>query len=449
MALFGSSGARGSLEDGFGPDLVARIAQAAANHWDVERVAIGRDVRLTGPSFAAAATAGVTAAGCDVDRLGVAPTPAIQSYAFSTGYPAITITASHNPPEYNGVKLSDSSGGEISMDDYRAIERRIEEGSLETADWSNFGQVRYVDDVNSRYVEQVVEALNKASISGQSLTVAVDPGNGAGGQTASRVFQRLGCGVHTINADLDGTFPERAPEPLPNELSPLRTLVTSVEADLGIAHDGDADRAVFIDERGRFVEGATVLATLAEHAAAEGDVIVSAITASQRLVDAANRAGAELVLTRVGAANILTKVRELHAQGRSVAIAGEENGGIIFPRYRLTRDGAYIAGRMLELIGERSASEVFEPYTGYVTIRRDLPYGSGQERDRLLTRAETWANQQDGRLQTLDGFRVDLDDGWVLIRASGTEPLIRVYTEARDNDRALELVNDAVEFIRA
>lgn len=448
MVLFGSSGARGSLDEGFGPDLVARIAQAAINHWAVDRVAIGRDVRLTGQSFAAAATAGATAAGATVDRVGVAPTPAIQHYAAMDGVPAIVITASHNPPTYNGVKLSDATGGEISMDDYREIAHRIESDDLGTAEWASFGEVTYVDGVPTSYADHVVDSLDQDDIRAERPTVAIDPGNGAGGITSPRVFRKLGCSVHTLNADLDGTFPGRSPEPLPNELGQLGTLVEAVEADLGIAHDGDADRAVFVDERGQPIEGAAVLAALAAHVATEGDAIVSAITASKRLVDTAERVGAELVLTQVGAANILTKVRELQAEGRTVAIAGEDNGGIIFPAYRLSRDGAFLAGRVLELVAGDDASSVFEPYTGYVTVRRDLPYASERERERLLQRAESWVGSHAGTVRTLDGYRVDLDDGWVLIRASGTEPLIRVYTEARDNKRALELADDAVQTIR-
>ncbi|MFW6152896.1 MAG: phosphoglucosamine mutase [Halobacteriota archaeon] len=447
MTLFGSSGARGSLEGGFDVGLVARIAQAAANHWSTPRVVVGRDVRLTGPSFAAAATAGITAAGSHVDRVGIAPTPAVQRYALEAGLPAVIVTASHNPPEYNGVKLSDATGGEISMSDYRAIERRIDEDRLETAAWDEFGTIRYVEGINDTYVSRLVDAIDADRIADAAPTVAVDPGNGAGGLTSPQLFRRLGCAVHTVNAQLDGTFPGRSPEPLPVVLGELSALVEAVDADLGVAHDGDADRAVFVDERARPIEGAAVLAALAEELVSEGDVIVSAITSSRRLEEVAERVGARLELTRVGAAHILSRVRELEAEGETVALAGEDNGGIIVPGFARARDGGYVAGRVLELVAGRPASAVFEPYTGYVTTRLDIPVDDVAERDQLLDRAGRWVERQEGTVRTVDGHRLDLDDAWVLVRASGTEPLIRVYAEAARKDRARDLVEAVTAYM--
>lgn len=444
MNLFGSSGARGALKDGIDPPLAATIAGAATRHWEADRVAIGRDGRLTGPSFAAAATAGATAAGADVDRVGVAPTPAIQLYAEQEGIPAIVITASHNPAPHNGIKLFDAVGGELAVADYAAIERRLDTHAIATASWEQFGSERHVYGTNQRYRTALARRLDVDRIRAAQPTIVVDTANGPGGLTSPRLFRSLGCTVHTLNAELDGRFPGRRPEPIPDVLGPLADLVEAVDADLGIAHDGDADRAVFVDETGAVIDGGAAFAALAAAVTEPGDAIVSGMTASLRLADVARTQNADLELTRVGAAHIGSRVRELHAAGRPVAIAGEENGGIIFPQQRPTRDGAFTAGKFLALITDRTASQVIEPYSGYSFVRRDLPYEDGDHRDVMLDRALRWAHAQPGEIRTLDGVRIDRDDGWVLVRPSGTEQLIRVYAEAREADLAKEFVSTVV-----
>ncbi|MFP4628710.1 MAG: phosphoglucosamine mutase [Halobacteriales archaeon] len=447
MALFGSSGARGPVDGEMDPSLVARIARAAVDHLDADRVAIGRDARLTGPALAAAATAGAAAGGADVERLGVSPTPAVQHHAEGAGVPAMVVTASHNPPTDNGIKLVDDDGGELAMDDYRAIEDRLDAGDVASTDWSAFGAVERVIGVNRRYVEALAEELATPALAEADLAVVVDPANGPGALTSPRLFRDLGCTVHTLNADLDGRFPNRRPEPVPEALGDLADAVVALDADLGVAHDGDADRAVFVDETGSVLDGGAVFAALAADAVGPDDVVVAGISASKRLADVASEAGACLELTRVGAAHILTRVRELEAGGTTVAIAGEENGGLVYPAHRLARDGAYTAGRFLHLVAERPASAVVEPYAGVAFRRRDLRYGDEAERAAMLERAERWARDAPGRLRTVDGFRLDREEGWILVRASGTEPLVRVYAEADDAATAGALIEEAVEAV--
>jgi phosphomannomutase/phosphoglucomutase len=444
MQVFGSSGTRGEVGAEFSPEFVLRVARAAATVWDADRVALARDTRTTGAMFADAAAAGVAATGTDVERLGVAPTPATVRYCDVESVPGVQITASHNPPEYNGVKLIGPDGSGLPVDRLEAVEECLLSESFATAEWDGVGTRHHVDHANDDYVAEMLDVLDRDAIAAANLTVALDPGHGAGSGTSPEFFRELGCEVVTINAQPDGHFPGRAPEPVKKNLDDLGRLVRASDADVGIAHDGDADRAIFFDERGEYVEGDASLAALAERELSAGDATVSAVNVSQRLVDVCNRIEADLELTPIGATNIVTRVRDLWSENRSVPIAGEGNGGIFFPNYRLSRDGAFVGAKFLELLAERDApvSEVIEPYTDYHNVRINLTYESEADREAMLAAAERYAATADADPETIDGYRLDYGDAWVLVRESGTEPKVRVYAEAREESRAATLAGD-------
>ncbi len=439
MEVFGSSGTRGVANEELTPGFVLRVAKAAGTAWGVERVAVGRDTRRTGRMLADAASSGLASVGVDVDRVGIVPTPAAQLYAEREDVPAMVITASHNPPQYNGVKLVGSDGVELAIAELERVEDVLLGEAFATARWDETGRAREVDGVRRRYVEGALEALDRDRIAAADLTVALDPGHGAGSLTSPEFFRELGCRVVTVNAQADGRFPGRDPEPVSGNLADLGRLVRASGADVGIAHDGDADRAIFFDESGSYVEGDAALAALAAAELEAGDTTVSAVNVSQRLVDVVTDAGAEIELTPIGSTNIITRIRELEGEGRRVPIAGEGNGGIFFPAYRLSRDGAFTAGKFLELVADRSVSELVAPYDGYANVRHNVEYGSTAERDAMLDAAANHAKESDAELNTRDGYRLDHGDAWVLARPSGTEPLVRVYAEARDRGRAEEL----------
>lgn len=441
MKVFGSSGVRGVANDELTPEFVLRVAMAAGTVWGAEEAAVARDTRATGRMFADAAASGLQSVGTTVHRLGVVPTPGAQAYAGREGVPTVMITASHNPPQYNGVKVIGADGIELPIAAIERIESVLRTDGFGRARWNETGAERRVESVRRAYVEDLLGAADRERIGEANLTVALDPGHGAGSLTSPDFFRRLGCRVLTINAQPDGTFPGRNPEPVPENLGDLGRLVATTDADVGIAHDGDADRAIFFDEQGEYIEGDATLAALAAAQVGAGDTAVSAVTASRRLLDVAEAAGAQVKLTPVGSTNIVTEIRDLEAQGETVPIAGEGNGGIFFPEYRLARDGAYIAARFLELIVERSASAVVAEYDNYYNVRRNVEYGDRSERDAIVTAIETRATESDGELDTTDGYRLDYDDGWVLARPSGTEPFVRVYAEATERERAAELAD--------
>ena len=449
MQLFGSSGTRGVVGDGLSPEFVLRIAKAAGTVWSGDRVFVARDTRTSGELFTNAAASGLASVGVDVDRLGITPTPAAVRYADVHGVPGLVITASHNPPEYNGVKLVGADGVELGVDRLERIEEHVLAEEFAIAAWDGVGAVDRVASANRAYVSELLDSVDRDAIAAADLTVAVDPGHGAGAVTSPEFFRRLGCSVVTVNATPDGFFPGRQPEPVASRLDDLRALVTAADADVGIAHDGDADRAVFVDETGAFVAGEASFAALAAAELGAGDTAVAAVNVSQRLVDVCDRVGADLALTPIGSTNIITRIRELRAAGERVPVAGEGNGGVFFPDHRLVRDGAYTGAKFLELAAERPVSDLVAPYSDYENVRLGLTYDTDAELDAMLDAAREFAATADADPDTTDGYRLDYGDAWVLVRPSGTEPKVRVYAEARDADRARTLAEDAAAPLRA
>ncbi|PHQ39806.1 phosphoglucosamine mutase [Halorubrum persicum] len=447
MELFGSSGIRGVALRYLTPELVLDIAKAAGTTWDADRVAVARDTRTTGELFANAAASGLAAVGCDVDRLGVVPTPAVGNYCETAGVPCVLVTASHNPPEFNGIKLVGDDGVELSVGVLERVERRVLDDDYDHANWRNAGATTRIEGAVDDYVGQLIDAVDAVdaeAIADAGLTVAVDPGHGAASVSSPRIYRELGCDVLTVNATPDGHFPGRQSEPVPENLGDLQRLVATTDADVGIAHDGDADRAVFVDEDGEFVDGDTSFAAMADACLDPGDAVVSAVNVSQRLVDVCDANDADLELTPIGATNIITRTRELHEEGVNVPIAGEGNGGVFFPPYRLSRDGAYIGARFLELLAAADApvSEAVAPYEDYHFVRRNVEYADDDERDEMLSAARAYVETADAEPNTTDGYRLDYGDAWVLVRPSGTEPKIRIYAESADADRAERLATD-------
>src|SRR6056297_833416 len=337
MKVFGSSGARGVAGRDLTPEFVLRVARAAGTVWEADRAAVATDTRTTGQLFADATAAGLASAGLDIDRLGQTPTPAVGHYCEREGIPGILLTASHNPPEYNGVKLIGADGVELSVDILERIEDHVLTEEFDTATWESVGETTHVETATHYYVDSLVAAVDREKIAAADLTVALDPGHGAGSLTSPELFRALGCHVVTVNAQPDGHFPGRDPEPVTENLRELGRLVRAADADVGIAHDGDADRAIFFDETGTYLEGDATFAALAAAELETDDALVSAVNVSQRLVDVADDAGADVELTPIGSTNIITRIRELDDEGRHVPIAGEGNGGIFFPDYRLAR----------------------------------------------------------------------------------------------------------------
>ncbi len=249
--LFGTNGVRGVAGKDMTPAIALSIGMALGS-MRKGKIGVGMDTRTSGPALSSAVKAGLLATGCDVVDCGILPTPALQylvKHHFDGG---AVITASHNPPEYNGVKIIEADGTEMGDAETIILEERIFSQNFDMADWQGVGREVAAPAMVDEYIDAVVAAFPPGI--GNGMTVIVDPGCGAAAVTTPRILSRLGCRVMTINGQIDGTFPGRLPEPSIEGLKGLTDLVRSSGAAFGVAHDGDADRAVFIDETGRYIE---------------------------------------------------------------------------------------------------------------------------------------------------------------------------------------------------
>ena len=347
MGVFGSSGVRGVVNEDLTPAFVERLCAVVGAEWELDRVAIGRDTRLSGPLFESAAAAGFMSAGVDVGRVGVIPTPGLQDHLRREEIAGCMVTASHNPREYNGLKFFDATGRELSGAGIERIEQAMSSDDRRRAHWDRVGSEDQVTGVRGLYIDGIVDAVDAEAIRDHELTVAIDPGHGAGSTTSPRLCRELGCRVVTVNATPDGRFPSRSPEPVPGVLEDLQRLVRASDADVGVAHDGDGDRAMFVDETGAVIDGDTMLAVLATALVEVGDVVVTAVNASQGIEDAVHTAGGTIERTAIGSAQILERIAEVEQRGERVPLAGESNGGLFLPEERSARDGAFVLARVL------------------------------------------------------------------------------------------------------
>ena len=446
--LFGTNGIREVVGETLTAPFVTRVAGAIAAVVPVgPPVAVGWDGRTSSPAFARILSATLALGGHDVIELGTLPTPAIQYCIPRLGAQlAVVVTASHNPPEFNGLKCIAGDGLEVTRNVEQAIETAAAEGRGATVPFDRIGEIGARSDGARSYVDGILKQVDVARIRTRRFTVVLDCGNGASIPTSPALLRRLGCRVVSLNAQVDGTFPGHLSEPTPENLTDLQRTVPAVGADLGVAHDGDADRAVFVDAKGRFVPGEEMLTLLAQDAVQRhpGGTVVTPVTASQSVEDAVTAAGGTVVYTRVGSPTVTHEIQARHA-----VFGGEENGGLIFPEFQLARDGAMTAAAVLDLLARRGVglTEVLGGLPRYTLLKEKAPCPVGQ-RDAVLARlAETIGHGAD-RVVTLDGVKAYRDGGWVLVRPSGTEPLFRVFAESKDPARARALADAGLEAVR-
>src|SRR5213083_146899 len=353
--LFGTNGIRGVVGPDMNADLALKVGRAIGTSFGGGAVALARDTRLSGPMLARAAASGLMSAGCEVIDLGIVPTPCAEYHVAKAGGTlkgAVVVTASHNPREFNGLKAIDARGMEMRREDEEAIESIFFEERFRVAPWSEVGSIRSDDTAISRYLEGVRSKVDGDAIRKRAPSVVVDPGNGAGCVMTPYLLRSLGCRILSLNAQPDGAFPGRLPEPTPDHLGDLIRVVREVHADIGIAHDGDADRATFVDDQGAFVVGDKSLALLARSAVkSRGGTVVTPVSTSSVVEDVVRASGGKLIRTRVGSPIVARAMFESGA-----VFGGEENGGVIFAEHQFCFDGAMSAAKMLELLAHEGKS---------------------------------------------------------------------------------------------
>lgn len=431
--MFGTSGIRGPFGDVVDTDLAGQIGRALAV-CGYGRIVVGRDGRETGPILAESLVASAREYGTDVIQLGQAATPTVaRSVAWHDADAGVVVTASHNPPADNGFKFWTPNSIAFEADRRTELEDAITDERGATAAWGSIGTERHVSGARSRHRSTIVECVSKIP----DLSVVVDIGNGMGNVTVD-ALRALGATVETLNADVNGRFPARPSEPTAETCESLCAHVGATNADLGIAHDGDADRMMTVDETGRFVSGDELLALFATEALSEresGRVAVPVDT-SLLVVDAVSTAGGDVERTPVGDVFVAEAARK-----SDVVFGGEPSGAWVWPDETLCPDGPLAACRLASIVAERGPlSTLVDTFDTYPIRRESIETGTKEAVMDAVT--ETVRERYDD-VSTLDGVRVGRDDGWFLVRASGTQPLVRVTAEARDASLADDLLDEA------
>jgi phosphomannomutase/phosphoglucomutase len=444
--LFGTNGIRGTVNKEMTPEKAAKIASAIGTFFNKKSLLLGHDARTSGPMLAKAVTAGLTATGCNVYFAGMAPTPALQ-YAVKNHCMAgaVIITASHNPPEYNGIKVIWNDGIEISHEQEKEIERIYFENKPAFAEWNKLGTVHEISVINDEYIQAVKKHVNTPQIAEKHYHVVVDAANSVGGLTAPPLLRELGCKVTSINANIDGTFPGRMPEPRPENLTELAATVKAVGADLGVAFDGDADRAIFADENGQVYMGDKTFAVIEKYFLTEnpGAKIVTPVSSSTLIKETAEAYKGEIVWTKVGSVTVSQKMKEINAK-----LGGEENGGVFYGPHQAVRDGAMTTALMLDIMAKtgKRLSELIAEQPRYF-IEKGSVECPEDKKEKLL--AKLRAQVEGANVSTIDGVKIWFADGSaILVRPSGTENVYRLYAEAKNQEKALKLVKDYSAMLR-
>ncbi len=438
--LFGTNGIRGLVNKELTPEMAINVASSIGTFFKRKNLLLGYDARTSGPMFAKAVIAGLTSTGCNVFFAGMAPTPALQFAVKNHGMDGgVIITASHNPPEYNGIKVIWNDGIEISHEQETEIENVYFENKPVFAEWNKLGTTNELVGVNDEYIEAIKKHVNTSKIAEKHYHVVVDAANSVGGLTAPILLRDLGCKITSLNANIDGTFPGRMPEPRPENLEELARTVKAVGADLGVAFDGDADRSIFVDENGQIYMGDKTFAVVEKHFLIENpnSKIVTPVSSSTLIKDIADAYKGEIVWTKVGSVTVSQKMKEIKAK-----LGGEENGGVFYGPHQAVRDGAMTTALILNIMAEtgEKLSKLIAEQPQYF-IEKGKVECPEDKKEKLL---EKLLEQVKGaNVSTLDGVKIWFEDkSAILVRPSGTEPVYRLYAEAKNQKKALKLVED-------
>ncbi len=457
--MFGTSGIRGRVGSDVTADLALSVGRAVAS-LGAERVVVGRDARESGDVLRQALAAGLRESGADVVDVGVAATPTIaRAVAWQDADVGVSITASHNPPEDNGIKLWNPNGQAFDEAQRAAVTAAVSAGDVSLRAWDELGTYEHWAGAHEAHVRALCKSVSKnesgaasASVatadsvsttgsgaSLDSLSIVVDVGNGVGGVTADALYE-LGCTVETMNAQPDGRFPARPSEPTAETCASLCAMVEAIDADLGIAHDGDADRMMAVTGDGEFVPGDLLLALFAREAAGEGDSVAAPLNTSLLVDDALASAGASLSRTRVGDVFVADRLAESGG-----VFGGEMSGAWIWPAETHCPDGPLAACRLADLVATRGPlADLVADLDTYPIRRESIEVA---DKTSVMERIEVAVAARYDDVETMDGVRVDLGDAWFLVRASGTQPLVRVTAEARTANRADDVFEAARSFV--
>ena len=438
--LFGRNGIREVVNKELTPEFAVKIAEAIGTFFKQGKILIGYDGRISNIMLANAVTSGLISTGCYVYDAGMAPTPCIQ-YAVKNHRMdgCVMITASHNPPEYNGIKVMAKDGVEIPRQQEIEIESIFFKNKVKHVDWYKIGRRYVLTRALDEYKEAIKKHVDVVAIRKKHYHVVVDAGNGVGGLVVPYLLRELNCRVTTINANIDGTFPNRPSEPRPENLHDLVMTIKSVKADFGVAFDGDADRSIFADEKGEAQWGDRTFALVEKDylQTNDGKTIVTPVSSSQVVKDIAEKYGGMLVWTKVGSTIVSYTMKKLKAE-----LGGEENGGVFYGPHQPVRDGGMTAALILNIMAKtsRKLSELLNELPRYYLEKDKIKCPNEQK---TLVLKKLIAKVKNLNPATIDGVKLWFPDkSSILIRPSGTEPVYRFYAEAETKEKASKLVKE-------
>jgi phosphomannomutase/phosphoglucomutase len=439
--LFGTNGVRGIVNDDMNTELALNLGMSIGTFFSAP-LAIGTDTRTSNNMLKNATISGLLSSGCTVYDVDVAPSPAVQYYVKMNDIAGgVIITASHNPPEFNGIKVIDGDGTELTREKEQKIEDIFFHKKWKREKWNKIGTVQNADAI-SLYIDAIVSSVDVKKIKKSKFTVVLDCGNGAGSSTGAYILSKCGCRVLTLNCNPDGTFPGRNAEPLKENLGHLLTAVREWDADVGIAYDGDADRAIFVDEKGEYIYGDKSLSIVAGYMVEEeGGVVITPVSTSSCVEDFVKEKGGRIVYTKVGAPIVARKMREIKA-----TFGGEENGGLIFPRHQYCRDAGMATAAIMEIMAlkNKKLSELVAEIPHYFLVKTKIKCAHERKEETMKKFLET----EENKIDMTDGAKICFDDGWVLVRPSGTEPLFRIFAEAKSEATAEKRAHEYKECLQ-
>src|SRR5438105_1518130 len=419
------SGVRGVIGESLTPILLTRFAQAFGTYIGARTIVVGRDPRTSGEMVRQAVIAGLLSSGCRIIDIGMCPVPTIQLLVrHHRAHGGIAITASHNPAEWNALKFIGRDGFFLNSGQARELLDIYHQGEYTHVAGAEMREVVELAGATDLHIKTIVTGLGQLSTAKKKLWVVLDSCNGAGSLAGPKLLAALGAEVFTINVMPNGSFPRPA-EPLAENLADLCAAVKAHRADVGFAQDMDADRLAVVSEAGVAIgeEYTLLLTTLGVLGKTPGSVVANLSTTSA-LKEVVSKFGCQLFLSKIGEVNVTEEMQKQNA-----VIGGEGNGGVIYPRLNFARDSLVGMALIVHLLAEtgQTVSELVNSLPRFAMIKEKMTCPS----DKISSVIRALRDQYAGRPMDLrDGVKVSLSNGWFLVRASNTEPIIRVIAEA-------------------
>ncbi len=440
------SGIRGVFGTDLTPENLTRFTAAFGNWSGSGKIVVGRDTRVTGQICEDIVCATLQSVGCDVIKVGIAPTPTVAMGVLKhQADGAIIISASHNPEEWNALKLLNNKSEFLDDSQGKKVIEISEEKSYSYKKYDQTGSVTEDNKLLDYHIKKILDLpyINRELIASKNFSVAIDPVNGTGAVSLPQLFEALGVDtVHTINNEPTGIFAHVA-EPLPEHLGDICDLVKEKDCDLGIVTDPDADRLALVTNKGNlFGEEYTQAAAFDFLLDKKAGPCATNLSSSRVAEDVAKKYGQKCHRSSVGEINVVKKMQEVDA-----VIGGEGNGGVINPDLHYGRDALVGTAMILQLLAERdlTADEYRNSLPDYY-MRKSKMQLTDVDGDALLEKAKS--EYKDYNPDTTDGVKIDFEDGWVHLRKSNTEPIIRVYSEGITPEKAKELATSVVKKIQ-